>query len=1156
MISAVVQAQPNAPAMASIQIPANDYALDLKPRTLVHLFFYDIYNGAPPPERVAVGGPGVRIQSRSEPDPELAGLFPPERFEATEEHVEEDLENENYKLLFGGEVVGFSYTKTSTSRGVVLQCMDWSSYWDIAFQYQVSGMSLGGGGIRAAFTGASTNLFNSFLDGSGDIVAKLMARPPRSYPKLRGTLLGAVVHIIEAIGGVYFGENAIRGVNDFFSLAEMRLHLTQMVGANPFDQNDERRLLRARGFGSLFRRALSGLGKTVSIRQVLLALQKYIFHEIIPITSPRYIPPLVDPNLPQYETAGLIDNAATRPLATAAQEIKTRAEELAQRQGASVDVPAAEEQSNQRGGLIQELTRLARSCEQASRQARRLRYTTIGDAQNVQYDTNVSTMHAAFSVAGSFFNDVLTYLRRSGGRGFFNTVDNPLAQRAQNELGQISSMMQRVLETRFRRRVPRTLRQPDPPPRLITQIYRPDVWMVAPPRCNVLFPELYSQFQYQRSFNAEISRVLLRTHSAFFGSDILFDGFFVAPSRLLGQRTSRRLGRGRIGQSPEGSDAPAHWVRDLMEHELFTGIIPSFERMSDLNLHVLRGGGIVVDDERMRYAQLAVNHIFFQYRFKSRQLQLSGKFNPYLVLGFPALVVDSYLPMDELRNGSYDPAVARRLAEAVREGEGEIGAPSAERRRIAEANTERVNDAFNGLIEARPKTQYIGMPMSIVHSASAESSGTAGSTAVQMTYARTTNERTEFLGDNIAYTSTARRTRNQRISTKVAALEAPPVGSRGPRGGEIVEVVDVTDAYARRQRGLRSTNRTATGQERYRGGTRLPLFIADRSFSGRRRRGTAVLVGIEQPAASYGPEVVGLVGSAGTYQSSIADANEILVTFRAFKVTEQLGVYVRESVDLAPEELTFPPWFGEHYRTRNIGGIYGYLFGTGALTDPVSVLERFVSGSVDGGTITGIAPAAERDPSTRLEEEASRRVEGVAAFEDQPGAPPVSGGLPGPPGEPVPDDIAPALGAVRARGHVSEAVDEIVRVYSLVRHRGFDVNEFIKAYTWRPIASMVDLFGTSSLEIDDRGAVVRGVEGFHSRAFGDYDDLRLLVGPSEGDRPPTILGLQVSDPDETGDGNTPSRQDQIAARLDTRKEKRIGVLRYVYSLMTQRGILG
>jgi hypothetical protein len=101
---------------------------------------------------------------------------------------------------------------------------------------------------------------------------------------------------------------------------------------------------------------------------------------------------------------------------------------------------------------------------------------------------------------------------------------------------------------------------------------------------------------------------------------------------------------------------------------------------------------------------------------------------------------------------------------------------------------------------------------------------------------------------------------------------------------------------------------------------------------------------------------------------------------------------------------------------------------------------------------------------------------------------------------------------------------------------------------------MVDLFGTANLEINDQGEVVRGVEGFHSRAFGDFDDLRQLVGPADGARPRTILGISTENTDETsGAAGTPQ---EISARLDTRKEKRLAVLKYLYRQLNSNGLRG
>jgi len=1176
VISASIQAQKNAPAAASIQIPANDYAMDLRPRTLVHLFFRDLYNGAPPENQVSVQGPGVRVTEREQGvDPDLRAVLAPTRFEQSEQQELIDLENDNYRLCFVGEVMGLQFSKSPATRSIILQCADLTSYWDIAFQYQVSGFSLGGGGIRAAFTGASTTVFsNLFLEGSGDIIVnELMSRPPRSYPSLGGTLLGALVHIIEAIGGVYFGPRAVRGTNDFFSLAEMRLHLTQMVGANPFPERDELRLMRARGFGSLFRRSLAGLGKLVSIRAVLTALQRYIFHEHVPITTPRYLPPLTDPNLPRYETVPLSADPTTQPILQAAQQVRTRALELKQRQERSTTPEAARRESGRRGGLGQELTRLVQICSRAARRARQ-----VGVREGNLYDFfGLPTVVAAFQAATNQFQTIQQLCQRGQRRGAgaeFRPADDPIAQQVVSYLDTVAESMSEVQNTERHRRVQLRVGQPDPPPRLMATVYRPDVWMVAPPRCNVIFPELYSEFSYGRDFNAEVSRLLLRTHSAFMGSDIFFDGWFMAPSRLIGMRTGRNQARGRTNQHPDLADAPAMVARDLMEHELYTGIIPAFERMSDLNLNALRGRFANTDNGgRIPYAALAANHIFFQYRFRSRQLNCSGKFNPYVAFGFPCVIIDKYLPRDHLRDGEYDAFVARQLATAVREGEGEIGPPSPERQRIAEANEARVREVTAGLMERRENTHFLGTPESINHSISVDA---GGSTQLQMGYARTTNERTEFLGDNVQRAGRVRRVRNRRVVHQVAALEPPQVGTRGPRNGEIREVEEITDRYQPSGRRLRSTNRTATGQARFRGGTLLPLFVQDQAFirSGR-RRGTRVLVGVEQPAASYGPEVVALVGTGGRTQSAVADSSQTTVTFRAFRVVEEVGIYRSEDVVIPPEELVFPPWYGEHYKSNNIGGLYSYLFGIGAITDPLTILAPGVDPQQFNTqpappTPTPAAPTREqrtRDLALRLSQRMAQLVSQTVRDIETARSPPqpaagaseepavASDEAEGPPGDPADAEVDGILAQIQTRSPIAQALDEVVRAYSLVKLNGYDTHQFLRAYTWRPIATMVDLFGTANLEIDDRGEVVRGREGFHSRAFGDYDDLRTLIGPGEGGRPQTILGLTTAEPDQSSDRRRAERDQAISARLDTRKEKRLQVLRYLNALMNQRGLL-
>jgi hypothetical protein len=711
-------------------------------------------------------------------------------------------------------------------------------------------------------------------------------------------------------------------------------------------------------------------------------------------------------------------------------------------------------------------------------------------------------------------------------------------------LEDVSAAMQRVLEAKSRRRVQRSTSQPDPPARLLTQIYRPDVWMVAPPRCNVIFPEAYSQFSYGRNFQQEVTRMLLRTSSAFFGSDILFDGFYMAPSRLLGARTGKNIAKGRIGVEPaDMADTPAWVVKDMMDHELFTGIIPSFERMTDLNLHAIRGGSIEINGAKVGYAQLACNHIFFQHRFKSRELMMSGRFNPYLTLGFPAVIVDKYLNDDQLRNGEYDTAVAVRLADQFKQANTPL--PSQQRQEIVEANQAGVDEVL-ALTAPRGSNHYLGTSSLIVHSLTATGGGT---TQVQMTYARSTDERTEFLGDNVGTSSKAKRIKNVKVPTVVAAFEPPTVGAKGYMGGQILEARDVTDQYQKKQ--TPKKGRTALGAERFASSTQLPLFVQGKA-AGRVRRGTRVPVGVEMAASAYGPEVVALVGSGG---GTAAGANEALVTFRAFRIVEEVGSYARTEVELPPEDLTFPPWYGESYRTNQIGGLYSYYFGVGAITDPTVILGTTSPKTFGDGD-------SARTLYLQFENSMARVTQNALQSVSQPGQRPTPGST-GAPGVAGGGDIGPAgtsnpetdsvLGQIGARSPIAVAIEELVKAYSATRSQQFDTPQFVQNYTWRPIASMVDIFGTSNLVIDDNGFVQSGREGFHSRAFGAYDDLRQLVNQTGGAGPQKILGLAAGTKELSTDEDDPEAR--VSARLDTRKEKQAAVMKYLYAIASARGVV-
>lgn len=190
--------------------------------------------------------------------------------------------------------------------------------------------------------------------------------------------------------------------------------------------------------------------------------------------------------------------------------------------------------------------------------------------------------------------------------------------------------------------------------RLYTQIFRPDCWFVAPPVCNVIYPEEYTSFSFRRQMMREITRLELDTFNIMVKGALLRTVYF-AP-RIVGQ------------ESLEVSGTQAK-DRIVYKHERFGGIIPKTEQMPDLPFYAKQeinktsdavsseedisrqqvnlnddGKGESVDEAAKsvidRFAAKAVTFHFLSYRYSARTMSVSGRFMPRLVMGFPGVVLD------------------------------------------------------------------------------------------------------------------------------------------------------------------------------------------------------------------------------------------------------------------------------------------------------------------------------------------------------------------------------------------------------------------------------------------------------------------------------------------------------------------------------------
>lgn len=1029
VIAANTQSVANAPAVATIQVVATDKVLDIYPRTVVHLFYYDY---------VEAGNAAI--------DFDAARL--------TGEDV--DAFNNRFKLLFMGEVTTIQFKKTTGSRAVVLQCSDFSNYWDTTYQYNFKGQ-LFGGRRKAAFIGANANFFTSPLGHGTGTVSRLLNGRSVNYPELSGLLAG-IVRMLEAIGGSYYGTNTFRGANDFASIAELRLKILQQITAADGDSSTAK-LFARKAFNMWMNRRMGQLGTLVSFRGLLKMLFKFIFHEVYPCPVARYVPAgkrtetrrfsqsLTQSS--QYKGFANRVNSALNYSVIAVEDLKD---------WRKIGGDAAQKRNKAQAYL--------RSYLQAERAITHIYVlgNTISGRTGVNIQKELACAHTAIrKIGGMTFN-----------RGEVASANHPMGlgtlDRNYESIKALWANVEDALGAILGIKIKRSSRrQLDTQPRVNNQIFRPDIFFAPPPRCNVLFPETYDTFNFSRQYLREVSRLELQTHNEILGNSALFNGRYYAPN-VEDVRRGVKLSSRRFAQL-------------IMDHELFTGIIPMFENMTEVNLFAMRSGKIKKGGAKVGYAQRAVNFQYFRYRFQSRGMDVTGRFNPMAVPGFPALIIDK--PMDSVK-----------LAIAALPVENQVKSLGL----TAGASEIKQSDVLQQLVSP----QYVGVVSSLSHSVSQD----GGRTAYTFQQARVHRESTELLGVDRA---TVRKVVGKATrETVVAAVpsESPKKGKRGHRGGSITKVVDVTKSN---------------------GGRLAPKF------------------GCREKVR---------VGDAGSVTSATEDAER----FRAYLVIETVSRFAKEKVDRPIEDAIRPPWIWDGWANPKIGETYLQFFGTTAITD-----------------ITGF-----NVPTTNvffIGEDEHKAIEQKRSVIDSGKGKKSAAASGSPRGDQLTKEYLDqnAVLAQEKETTSENSIDYLVRAYSFIRVNNLDVGDFLRAYSWRPVATMVEILGGSDFQLNRTtrtvNKVVRqrikrsgggksgtkavystklvkrpvnitsyqaeGTEGFHSRAFGDLEDLFGLVSPTVT----RVLKLSGS-------------KRKVAARLDVRKRRRDAIRSYVEELTGSRGLIG
>lgn len=1004
VISATVNIGIGAPASCVLQIIPTDKAMNFLPRTTVHLFYYDF-------------------------EGDLVGDYA-----QTDEGTEDEL-FERYKLFFSGEMVTAQETQNAAGqRSVVLQCLDFSVYWDTAYQYMLTFGPNGTGilGSPAKFLGANDYLFDDIINDPVSVVSGLISR---GKPKSKGLvdedpvtgedsrgLMGGLVSVLETMGGIWYSSDStlrVRGINDFFTLAELRLKLLQQIGAETKDTT-ARSIFSGKVFNQWLNNSLGAGGTLFSYRDILRIIFNYIYYDVVPNPVAYFKPSdlkTTTTKKPYTYKVGLRGDGRDVNLKSSLDELIKEVESVlggvgvlpTTFMGEEVTTEMAQDLTTQTGGL-----------------------TSLGATVGVlQWSQNLPS-GASLSGMCSALAGEATYLAENGSSstaGHYSSAAASLeiAQGAADLLtgaSVIEDSLSNVLDylTDAREAVESamgatatgtrdSLSSTGTYSKLYTQIFRPDIWMCAPPRSNVWFPELYTQFNYQRNYLREVTRLQLTTSMEIVGSDPLLDYYYYAPKV--------ESFRG-IAVNDTTKEARKNFL--LMDHEVFSGIVPKFSHMCESGFFANRALRklLVSKDKSMKqvFADRAANYEFFKFRYAPRSMQISGKFSPEKICGVPGLVIRKGLMLPEGFDVSGVLDLINAGAKEILLGFGD------------DATGQRIT----------LPAQYVGMVSTLTHSVHQG----GGSTNATLTYARqhrtATGEDDEFLDiqreqvPTRYFTTTyeAQSLWNNKDTKRLEELKnltpqdgnpdtpaVTQIGMTGPLGGTIEDI------------------QTPDGTSFFRVSSLSDGIVVEES--------SLSVDTLLWPSCKVIERIDGNVGNT--------------------KVAEV-------TVEKPFEEIIRPNWYAPIYANTYTEGadekgigpeFYAPLFGTGSIVDG---LQSSVGNLTQTQVVSQQFSAQDNSESYTLDAE----------------------------------NLAEALAEVKAYAVTAEsaisiqkAADYLATLYGLVKSRGQDVQKFVYGYVKRPVASMRDILGTADLLIDkESGAVTQGTEGFHSRAFGPYENCEIL----------------------------------------------------------------
>jgi len=193
-------------------------------------------------------------------------------------------------------------------------------------------------------------------------------------------------------------------------------------------------------------------------------------------------------------------------------------------------------------------------------------------------------------------------------------------------------------------------------------VLKPSLYMIAPPMCNIFFPDEYSQFSFNRNFFNEPTRLIYQPRMPIFGAtgenDVMLSYVYEPPSfNNFMQRNDdwkKFIGTGDMDvNAPQGYWGGTDLPKDakerfnggrLKEHQFLTneermkGIFMSTQLMLPLNNEFQ--GSDLKEVAKLAFCQKVAKYLFYKSRFENRTLQITSHLKLSVVPGFPVLILD------------------------------------------------------------------------------------------------------------------------------------------------------------------------------------------------------------------------------------------------------------------------------------------------------------------------------------------------------------------------------------------------------------------------------------------------------------------------------------------------------------------------------------